>query len=128
METNDNVSDLHIAADNYISYRVNGEIIKQTQFGKLTNEFMELAIRHLMQSDSDRVAKFRSQKDMDFAYISKSGMSYRVNAFMKVGRIAVVMRKINSSSKQIEDLMYADIADSIKNNILIRKTGLFLVT
>lgn len=33
MASNDAVSDLHIAADDYISYRVNGEIVKQTQFG-----------------------------------------------------------------------------------------------
>lgn len=128
MATNDAVSDLHIAADDYISYRVNWEIVKQVQFGKLSNEFMELAIRHLMQSDSDRVAKFWAQKDMDFAYISKTGMSYRVNAFMKLGKVAVVMRKINASAKKIEDLMYVDIAESIKRNILTRKTGLFLVT
>ena len=32
MATNDSVSDLHISADSYISYRVNGEIVQQTQF------------------------------------------------------------------------------------------------
>lgn len=89
---------------------------------------MELAIRHLMQSDTDRVAKFWAQKDMDFAYVAKTGISYRVNAFMRLGRVWVVMRKINAVAKNIEDLMYADTADSIKKNILSRKTGLFLVT
>lgn len=128
MASNDSVSDLHISGDNYICYRVNGEIIKQTQFGKLSDEFMELALRHLMKSDTDRVAKFRAQKDMDFAYISKTGASYRVNAFMKLGKIGIVMRKINVGAKNIEDLMYPDIADSIKEKILTRKTGLFLVT
>lgn len=83
---------------------------------------MELALRHLMQSDTDRVAKFWAQKDMDFAYTSKTGVSYRVNAFMKLGKVAIVMRKINATAKNIEDLMYTDIADSIKKNILIRKT------
>ena len=65
---------------------------------------------------------------MDFAYIAKNGISYRVNAFMKVGKVAVVMRKINAEARALESLMYEDIATSLRNNILARKTGLFLVT
>lgn len=96
--------------------------MKQTQYGKISNEFMELFIKHLMQSDTDRIAKFWSQKDMDFAYQSKNGTTYRVNAFMKLGKVAVVMRKINAKAKTLESLMYEDIAKSIKNNVLARKT------
>lgn len=128
MATNEAVSDLHISAGDYISYRVNGEVVKQTQFWLMSDEFMEIALKHLMQSNTDRVAKFRADKDMDFAYVSKSGVSYRVNAFMKLGKVAMVMRKINAKAKQLEELMYEDIAMSLKNTILTRKTGLFLVT
>ncbi len=125
---NDKISDIHISAGDYVSFRLNGDISKQTQYGKVSSEFMELFLKHLMQSDTDRIAKFWSQKDMDFAYVSKSGTTYRVNAFMKLGKAAVVMRKINAAAKTLESLMYEDIAQSIKNNILSRKTGLFLVT
>lgn len=75
-----------------------------------------------MRSDTDRLAKFRSQKDLDFAFVSDQGIPYRVNAFMRLRRPAIVMRKINAESKAIESLMYDDIAKSIKNNILGRKT------
>lgn len=128
MAGNDAISDLHISADDYVAYRMNGDIVKQTQYGKISNEFMELFLKHLMQSDSDKIAKFWSEKDMDFAYIAKNGMSYRVNAFMKLSKVAVVMRKINAEARALESLMYEDIATSLKNNILARKTWLFLVT
>jgi len=38
------------------------------------------------------------------------------------------MRKINAEARALDALMYEDIATSLKNNILARKTGLFLVT
>lgn len=125
---NDKISDIHISAWDYLAFRMTGDIVKQTQYGKISSEFMELFLKHLMQSDTDRIAKFWSQKDMDFAYMSKNGTTYRVNAFMKLGKIAVVMRKINATAKTLESLMYEDIANSIKKNILSRKTWLFLVT
>lgn len=128
MQNNEIISDLHISAWDYVSYRINGDIVKQMQYGKISDEFMELFLKHLMQSDTDKIAKFRSEKDMDFAYIAKSGMSYRVNAFMKLWKAAVVMRKINAEARKLESLMYEDIATSIKTNILARKTWLFLVT
>jgi Tfp pilus assembly pilus retraction ATPase PilT len=128
MATNVAISDLHISADDYIAYRINGDIVKQIQFGKISNDFMELFLKHLVKSDTDKVAKFRSEKDMDFAYVAKNGMSYRVNAFMKLGKIAIVMRKINAEARKLESLMYEDIAASLTNSILSRKTGLFLVT
>lgn len=122
------ISDIHIAAWWYLTFRMNGDIVKQTQYGKISTEFMELFLRHLMQSDTDRIAKFWAQKDMDFAYMSKGGTTYRVNAFMKLGKVAVVMRKINAQARALDELMYEDIAQSIKKNILGRKTWLFLVT
>lgn len=128
MATNDSISDLHVSAADYVAYRINGDIVKQTQFWVISSEFMELFLKHLMQSDSDKIAKFWAEKDMDFAYIAKNGMSYRVNAFMKLGKVAVVMRKINAEARALESLMYEDIATSLRNNILARKTGLFLVT
>lgn len=125
---NDKISDIHISAGDFLAFRFNGDIVKQTQYGKISSEFMELFLKHLMQSDTDRLAKFWSQKDMDFAYLSKDGTTYRVNAFMKLWKIAVVMRKINAVAMTLEQLMYDNVATSIKKNILARKTWLFLVT
>ncbi len=126
--SNPNISDLHLSADESIAYRLNWEIIREEQAWKLTQETMEIILRQLLQWNPQRYDKFLWDKDADFAYVSKDWTPYRVNAFLKTWRIAVVMRKINRTSKNIEELMFSDIADSIKKNILSVKKWLFLVT
>lgn len=128
IEKNPNISDLHLSWWESISYRNNGEIIREESAGKLSNESMEIVLRQLFQGNPQRFDKFLGDKEADFAYVSKSGIPYRVNAFFKTGRIGVVMRKINAMSKKIEELIFSDIADSIRKNILSAKKWLYLVT
>ncbi len=122
------ISDLHISAGDYVAYRKNGDIEKQIERGLISREFMELFLKHLLQSDGDKLAKFRADKDMDFSYVTKDHIPYRVNAFVKLGKVGVVMRKINAEAKKLEEFMYEDVSNTIKNKVLKRKTGLFLVT
>jgi len=89
---------------------------------------MEIVLRQLFQGNPQRFDKFLGDKEADFAYVSKNGVPYRVNAFFKTGRIGVVMRKINAMAKKLEDLIFSDISDSIKKNILSAKKWLYLVT
>jgi len=128
IEKNPNISDLHLSWGESISYRLNGEIIREETAGKLSNESMEIVLRQLFQGNPQRFDKFLGDKEADFAYVSKAGVPYRVNAFFKTGRIGVVMRKINAMAKKLEELIFSDIADSIKKNILSAKKGLYLVT
>lgn len=128
IEKNPNISDLHLSGGEIICYRLNGEIIKEESVGKLTNEAAEVILRQLFQGNPQRFDKFLGDKEADFAFVSKSGVPYRVNAFFKTGRIGIVMRKINALAKKLEDMIFSDIADSIKKNILSQKKGLYLVT
>lgn len=128
IEKNANISDLHLSWGESIAYRINGEIVREESAGKLSNESLEIVLRQLFQWNPQRFDKFLGDKEADFAYVSKSGVPYRVNAFFKTGRIGIVMRKINAVSKKIEELIFSDIADSIKKNILSAKKWLYLVT
>lgn len=128
IEKNPNISDLHLSGGENISYRLNGEIVREETAGKLSNESMEIVLRQLFQWNPQRFDKFLGDKEADFAYVSRAGVPYRVNAFFKTGRIGVVMRKINAMAKKLEELIFSDIADSIKKNILSAKKGLYLVT
>ena len=128
IEKNVNISDLHLSGGESIAYRLNGEIIREEQAWKLSNESMELIVRQLFAWNPQRFDKFLGDKEADFAYISKSGIPYRVNAFFKTGRLGVVMRKINWTAKKLEDLMFVDIAESVKKNVLNQKKWLYLVT
>ena len=128
IEKNSNISDLHLSWGESISYRNNGEIIREESAGKLSNESMEIILRQLFQWNPQRFDKFLGDKEADFAYVSKNGVPYRVNSFFKTGRIGVVMRKINASARKLEEFIFSDIADSIKKNVLSAKKWLYLVT
>jgi twitching motility protein PilT len=128
IEKNVNISDLHLSGGESISYRINGEVVREEWAWKLSNETMEIILRQLFMENPQRFDKFLGDKEADFAYISKNGIPYRVNAFFKTSRVGVVLRKISWTPRKLEDLMFSDIADSIKKNVLTKKKWLFLVT
>lgn len=128
ISSNEAVSDIHIWSDEYIAFRVNGEIQKYDKTNKIAEEYVEIMVKHLMKWNQKAYEKFVGDKEADFSYISMDGTPYRVNAYFKLGKIGIVMRKINSVAKQVSDLMFADMADTIKQKILSKKTGLILVT
>ena len=89
---------------------------------------MEIILKQLFQWNPQRFEKFLWDKEADFAYISRDGSAYRVNAFLKTGRIWVVMRKILKTPMKLEDIMLENVADSVRENILKKKKWLYLVT
>jgi Tfp pilus assembly pilus retraction ATPase PilT len=44
----EDISDIHIAADEYISFRKNGEIVKYTKIDPLTSEDVEIMLKQLL--------------------------------------------------------------------------------
>lgn len=125
---NQNISDLHMSAGELVAYRLNGEIVRKEEMGRIWDENMEIILRQLFKNNPQRFDKFLADKEADFAYVSKDGTAYRVNSFLKTGRIGVVMRKINSIPKILDEIMFQNTADAIKKNILTSSKGLFLVT
>jgi Tfp pilus assembly ATPase PilU len=43
-------------------------------------------------------------KDMDFAFVNDDGTPFRINAFFKLGKIGVVMRRIAAEPIPMEKL------------------------
>ncbi len=128
ISANETVSDVHIGAEDYIAFRINGEIQKYDKIGKLPEEYVEIMLKHLMKGNQKAYEKFVGDKEADFSYVSNDGTPYRVNAYFKLGKVGIVMRKINSMAKDISDLMFTDLADVVKKTLLTKKTGLILVT
>ena len=89
---------------------------------------MEIILRQLFRNNPQRYDKFLADKEADFAYLSKGGNPYRVNAFLKTGKLGAVLRKIDLEPRNLEDIMFQTQLQSIKDNILQAKKGLFLVT
>lgn len=128
ISSNESVSDIHICSDEYIAFRVNGEIQKYEKTNKIVEEYVEIMLKHLMKGNQKAYEKFVGDKEADFSYISMDGTPYRVNAYFRLGKIGIVMRKINSVAKQIGDLMFSDVAATLQNSVLSKKSGLVLVT
>lgn len=108
-------------------FRQNGDIVRQTQRPTLNKEDVTEILVFLLNHDQKRVAEFWNMRDMDFSYTVKDGPSYRVNAALSLWNLTIALRKINSKAKQLEELMYQDIAQSVKDNILSKKAWLYLV-
>lgn len=128
ISNNQNISDLHLAAWEFVAYRLNGEMIRKEEIGKISDENMEILLRQLFKNNPQRFDKFLVDKEADFAYVSKEWTAYRVNAYLSTGRFNAVMRKINNVPRSLEDTMFQNIAESIKKNVLEVPRWLFLVT
>lgn len=128
IEKNQNISDLHLSAWECISYRLNWEIIREESAWKLSSENMEIILKQLFQWNPQRFDKFLWDKEADFAYVSKDGIPYRVNAYLKTWRIGVVMRKIWTKARKLDEIMFSNLANSIRENVLKKDRWLFLVT
>lgn len=126
--TKDSISDIHLSADEFISLRINWEIKKLENNDRMNDEMMEIIVRQLMKGNAKAFEKFVTDKEADFSYIGSDGTPYRVNAFYKLWKLWVVLRKINSQAKQLEDVMFPEIAENLKSKVLDKKHWLFLVT
>lgn len=125
---NDTISDIHISAGEYISFRKNWDIVKYTKLPKLTDEQIELIIKQIMKWNMKAYEKFIADREADLSYISSDGTPYRVNLYFNLGKMWWVLRKINAVAMNIDDLMLEDLAQSIKDNVLTQRQWLFLVT
>ena len=125
---NQNISDLHLSAGEFPAYRLNGEIIRKEELWRIWDENMEILLKQLFKNNPQRFDKFLVDKEADFAYLSKDDIAYRVNAYLSTWRINVVMRKINNVPRQLEGIMFQNISESIKKNVLASPKWLFLVT
>ncbi len=128
ISNNQNVSDIHIASGSRISFRLNWEIKKIDKFPELTEEMVEYMLRQLMKGNQKMYEEFASNKEADFSYIANDGTPFRVNAFFKLWKIWIVLRKINSEALPLEKLVFQDVAENLKKNVLSKKHWLFLVT
>jgi twitching motility protein PilT len=113
------LSDIHVRADQNLAYREHGDMIQ------LDRKIDQAELREFMQenlSESEFV-EFIESKDYDFA-IERDGFRFRVNAFQESGKMAMVMRKIDSQIPDFDSLGLPPYVSTLPNI----KNGLVLVT
>lgn len=122
------ISDIHLASNSFVTYRKLGDITFMTDLPKITHEQMDRLLQQLLSHHPEGYERFLQHRELDFNFYSKGGTPYRINAYFKLENIGVAMRKISYKPLPLEDLMYDDVAQAIKDTVLNQKTGLFLVT
>jgi twitching motility protein PilT len=113
------LSDIHIHADEKLAYREFGDMIQLDQI--VSSEDIRDFLQEVL-SESDFI-DFIENKDFDFA-IEKDGKRFRVNAFQEDGKIALVLRRIESKVPNFDDLNLPAYIRTVPN----LETGLVLVT
>lgn len=117
-------SDIHISEGDYVWFRIHGQLGKLTGAGKLDKETTHKIVLELMNWNKEDYNTFMKDKDMDFAFVNDDGTPFRINAFFKLGKIGVVMRRIAAEPIPMEKLW---LPEGIKK-FTKAKQGLILVT
>ena len=117
-------SDIHISEWKAIVYRIKKKLHKMEQAWIIDEVKVKIILLEMMNNNSERVKEFMKKKDADFAYVSKDGTSFRVNAFFRLWKVSFVLRRIESKAMKIEDLWLPSWVKKFTH----MKQGLILVT
>ena len=113
-------SDLFLTAEFPPAFKIDGKLTPVSNVPLTPQHTVELA-RALM---NDRQAgEFEAKKELNFA-ISPAGIGrFRVNAFMQLGRVGVVLRTIQSNIPNFEDLTLPPVM----KDLAMTKRGLIIM-
>jgi twitching motility protein PilT len=128
LENIPSLSDVHLCVWSKISYRNIGEIKYIEDKEVLTQEDMESIMKEMLWKYANWYERYLQNREMDINYYSSNWTPFRVNTYFKLNKMAAAMRKIAYKPIPLENLIYDDVANAIKANILNQKNGLFLVT
>ncbi len=116
-----NGSDIHLTADSYPFFRIQGQILPVNNELFSGDDFLdELSII----LGKDKLNKFFENKELDLSYSLEDIARFRINLFFDRGKIACVMRALNSSIPTFSEI---GISESFQQ-LLNRPRGLLLVT
>jgi len=97
-------SDVHISEDSPIILRLSWELTALECSWNPSKDHIKVLLMELLQHDEEKLSEFSKEKDMDFAYLHDDGTSFRINAFYKLWKISVIMRRIESEAKSMSEL------------------------
>ena len=97
-------SDIHLSENKLIIFRVNGKLENFHAKWVLHKSHLEAIILELFNGDTLAMERFVIKKDMDFSYLYKQKHGFRINAFLKLWKLSLVMRQIASKAKTIQEL------------------------
>ena len=115
-----NGSDLHITADSIPFFRIQGQILPVDD-ETFSSEDLVSELSYLLE---DKIEKLWENKELDLSYSFENIARFRINLFFERGKVACVMRALNSSIPTFSEI---GIPESVQQ-LLNRPRGLLLVT
>ena len=114
-------SDVHLAVDSPLMFRVDGLLVAQTK-GVLSKPDAEKFVKAVLGQSAYKV--LQQQREVDTAYALPSGVRLRVNCHFERGNVGMVARIIPTDIPSLEDVALAEIAPHLINH----QEGLVLFT
>lgn len=115
-------SDIHFREGGRVALRVGGKIIFIENVNVLSKEDTEAMVNEMMPNEDDK-ERLETDRGVDFAFTSSTGVNFRVNVFYQQGKLAGVMRMISKHVSTLEEL---GVPEVMKNFLGVRE-GLILV-
>ncbi len=115
-------SDIHIRVGQVPRFRVRGEMVAMTEFGKVTREIFEAYLSEILTPPQRK--EFAETKELDTAIFYPGLVRCRVNCFDSLTGGAIVLRLITLEIPSIDELRLPQVL----KKIIAYHQGLILVT
>lgn len=100
-----NASDIHLSETNKITYRIDWKLVNVEEFWVIDLQKIKEILLILLKWNKENINKFLVNHELDFAYVHTDWVSFRVNAFYRLGKISFVMRRISNQVMTMEELL-----------------------
>ncbi len=118
-------SDLHLKVPSPPLVRHHGELVPIPGSDRLTPADTERALMTML-TDEERLAEFREEREVDFAYAIEGTGRFRLNAFHQRGTISIVARSIPVTIRTAEELnlppVISELAEEERGIVLVTGT------
>ncbi len=115
-------SDLHLSAGNYPMARYVGNLIAIEGMPRITDEFMDKFIRHIL--NEKQYKDFQNNKEIDFALDLDKNNRFRANVFRSLNGASVALRPIAKKIRTLEEIH----APPVLKDLLEKRSGLIVVS
>ena len=117
-----NASDIHLVNNEKVIYRVNGELIRDEENGKVSEESLINFIRELFTEKQKEI--FEKNKEIDISFEDIKKRRYRINLYNEKSFPAFSIRILTKKIQNFEELKLPEIL----KNMIEYENGLVLVT
>jgi twitching motility protein PilT len=117
-------SDLHLKVPVQPMIRRHGRLEPLEGFERVTPDLMEGLVVQMLDGDEAKLAEFRAENEVDFAYSIPGLARFRVNAFRQRGSVSIVCRAIPIQIKTVDELLLPPVISELAEE----ERGIILLT